>query len=76
MGTTNISCDCHVSEFRYEPVGHVATGNLGIIENRKLRNVLSKGLSYREHNNINWDTNQKILKKAYKLQWAKKEKEH
>ena len=28
-------------------------------------------------NNINWDTNQKIIKKAvraYKVQWAKKEK--
>ena len=53
------------------------TGNLGIIENRKLRKLLTKGPSYREQNNINWDTNQKILKKAirdYKRQWAKKEK--
>ena len=21
LGTTNLSCDCHVSDFRYEPVG-------------------------------------------------------
>ena len=77
MGTTNISRDCHVSDFRYESVGHVVTGNLGIVENRKLRKLLSKGPSYREQNNINWDTNQKILKKAiraYKLQWAKRKK--
>ena len=36
---------------------------------------MSKGPSYREQNNINWDTNLKILKKAvrdYKLKWAKK----
>ena len=46
MGTTNISCDCHMSDFRYEPVGHVVTGNLGIIENRKLRKLLSKGRAY------------------------------
>ena len=77
IGTTNLNCDCHVSDFRYEPVGHVVTGNLSIVENRKLRKILGKGPSYREQNNINWDTNQKILKKAvrsYKLQWAKKEK--
>ena len=65
IGTTNLSCDCHVSDFfRYEPVGHVVTGNLGIVGNRKLRKLLSKGPSYREQNNINWDTNQKIIKKA------------
>ena len=58
-------------------MGHVITGNLGIIENRKLRKLLSKGPSYREQNNINWNTNLKILRKSireYKLQWAKKEK--
>ena len=59
IGTTNLSCDCHVSDFRYEPVGHVVTGNLGIVENGKLRKLVSKGPSYREQNNINWDTNQK-----------------
>ena len=71
----DLSCDCHVSDYRYEPVGHVVTGNLGIVGNRKLRKLLSKGPSYREQNNINWDTNQKIIKKAvraYKVQWAKK----
>ena len=23
VGTTNLSYDCHMSDFRYEPVGHV-----------------------------------------------------
>ena len=42
IGATNLSCDCHVSDFRYEPAGHVVTGNLGIIGSRKLRNYLAK----------------------------------
>ena len=29
IGTSNLSCECHVSDLRYEPVGHVVTGNLG-----------------------------------------------
>ena len=76
-GTKNFSCDCHVSDFKYEPAGHVVTGNLGIVENRKLRKLISKGPSYREQNNINWDTNLKIIKKAvraYKIKWAKKDR--
>ena len=77
VGTKNLSCSCNRSTFACQPSGHVITGNLGIIENRKLRKLLSKGPSYREQNHINWDTNLKVLQKAvraYKLQWAKKEK--
>ena len=76
-GTTNLSCDYHVSDFRYEPEGHIVIGNLGIVGNRKPRKLLSKGPSYKQQNNINWDTNQKIIKKAvrvYKVQWAKRKK--
>ena len=32
--------------------GHVITGDLHIIENRKLCNLIEKGPSYREQNNI------------------------
>ena len=42
-----------MSDFKYEPAGHVVTDNLGVVENRKLRKLISKGLSYREQNNIN-----------------------
>ena len=56
IGTSNLSCESHVSDFRYDPVGHVVTGNLGIVENRKLRKLLSKGPSYREQNNIGTPT--------------------
>lgn len=70
IGTTNLSCDCHVSNFRYEPVGHVVTRNLGIVENRKLRKLLNKGPSYRELTG----TPTKKAVRAYKVQWAIKEK--
>ena len=64
ISTTNLNCDCHMSDFRHEPVGHVVTGNLSIVENRKLIKILGKGPSYREQNNINWDTNQKNSQKG------------
>lgn len=47
------------------------------MKDRKLRELIGKGPSYREQNNINWELNLKIFKKSvreYKLKWAKKEK--
>ena len=43
------SCDCResFSAFLYEPHGHVHTGNLDIISNTKLRDVMSKGAKFR-----------------------------
>ena len=52
VGTKNLICDCQDSRFKYGPAGHVLTGNLSIIRNRKLRKLLSIGPSYREQNNI------------------------
>ena len=34
------SCDCESSTFRYEPHGHVITGDLRIVRKRKLRRPL------------------------------------
>ena len=51
------SCDCQSSTFRYEPHGHVITGDLRIVRNRKLRRLLEKGPKYREQNNIDWHLN-------------------
>ena len=36
IGASNLNCNCHMSDFRYEPIGHVVTGNLGTKENRKI----------------------------------------
>ena len=40
------SCDCESSTFRYEPHGHVITGDLRIVRNRKLRRLLEKLCSH------------------------------
>ena len=55
-------------------MNHVITGNLSIIKDSKLRQLIKKGPSYREQNNINWNVNAKICKEAiskYKVKWAK-----
>ena len=43
------TCDCRdkFAAFVYGPHGHVHTGNLDIIQNEDLRNVMSKGAKYR-----------------------------
>ncbi|CAH3166575.1 unnamed protein product [Porites lobata] len=69
-------CDCQSSTFRYDPHGHVITGDLRIVRNRKLRRLLQKGPKYREQNNIDWHLNKKILTKAvddYARNWSKRE---
>ena len=73
------SCDCESSTFRYEPHGHVITGDLRIVRNRKLRRLLEKGPKYREQNVIDWKLNKKILLTAiddYARNWSKREGYH
>ncbi|MCP4653358.1 MAG: GIY-YIG nuclease family protein [Candidatus Omnitrophica bacterium] len=41
------SCSCENSRFVYSPAGHIITGNLAIVENKLLRNILRKGTKYR-----------------------------
>ena len=74
--TWNQPCDCTRSKVCYEPHGHIITGDLRIVKNRKLRRLLSKGPKYREHNNIDWDLNLNILEKAvdeYAKSWSQRE---
>ena len=64
------SCDFQSSTFRYEPHGHVITGDLRIVRNRKLRRLLEKGPKY-----IDWHLNKEILTKAvddYAKNWSKR----
>ena len=59
---------------KYESCGHVVTGDLSIIKDVKLRNLISKGPAYREQNNIDWRVNLKNCKAAvsrYGKKWAK-----
>ena len=76
VGTEGLQCQCSMSDFCYQPVGHVVTGDLTIIRDAKLRHLIAKGPSYREQNVIDWTVNAKICKVAvskYKHKWSKKE---
>ena len=48
-----ISCNCSNSEYLNHHHGHVITWNLQIIENEKLRKIISKGPNHRESRTIN-----------------------
>ena len=70
---TSFSCDCSSSEFCDPHHGHVVTGNLKIIKDRKLRSLLCKGPTFREAKNANWDKyleNVKSSLDACVQQWA------
>lgn len=58
QGTVHMDCSCSSSGYRYEPCGHVVTGDLSIIRDVKLRNLIKKGPMYREQNNIDWKVNE------------------
>ena len=69
-------CECNTSSHPYQPYGHVITGDLFIIPNSKLRDLIAKGQKYREPCKVDWDKNLSLLCEAvdqYALQWAKRE---
>ena len=69
-------CECNTSSHLYQPYGHVITGDLSIIPNSKLRDLIAKGPKYREPCKVNWDKNLSLLCEAvgqHALQWAKLE---
>ena len=67
-------CSCSLSTYLYSPAGHVVTGNLNIVKNLKLRDILSKGLKYREPTTFSWKYNCKLVMdpvEDYARRWAK-----
>ena len=61
----------------YNPAGHVISGDLNIVYNYKLRQLLSKGPKYREPQPINSKQNFKLLMdsvEGYTKDWTKSEK--
>ena len=67
-------CQCNTSKFCYEPHGHVITGDLMVIENVKLRDLVAKGPKYREPNKINWQSTETMVSNSmdiYAEQWSK-----
>lgn len=51
-GTPINICKCDTSPYKNPIIGHVITGDLTIIKNRKLRNILCKGINHRECRNV------------------------
>ena len=71
------TCDCHKSEFADPHHKHIVTGDLNVIQNKSLRELLEKGPTYREEQKIDWKAIQNEISKGLtqcKLDWAKKEK--
>ena len=67
-------CSCSSSTYLYSPAGHVVTENLNIVENLKLRDILSKGPKYREPTTFSWKYNFKLVMDSvedYARRWAK-----
>ena len=81
LGITNYlsnlqHCQCNTSKFCYEPHGHVITGDLMVIENVKLRELVAKGPKYREPNKINWQSTETMVSNSIDLcaeQWFERE---
>ena len=66
--------ECNTSSHLYQPYGHVITGDLSIIPNSKLRDLIAKDPKYREPCKVDRDKNLSLLCEAvdqYALQWAK-----
>ena len=73
-GTAGMVCSRNSSRYKYESCGHVVTGDLSIIKDVKLRNVIGRGPAYREQNTIDWRVNLKNCKAAvsrYAKEWAR-----
>jgi hypothetical protein len=69
---------CASFPFIYNTTGHVITGDLKIIKETSLREVIAKRPKYREPKSINWKHNFKILMDSvedYARHWAKRKKE-
>ena len=51
-GTAGMDCSCSSSNYKYEPCGHIVTGDISIIKDVKLRNLIKKGYIIIENRTI------------------------
>ena len=63
-------CNCSGSQFLYAPCGNIVIGDLNIVRNIKLRDLLSKVPKYREPVSYSWHQNFGIIMAR---RWAKRE---
>ena len=71
-----LPCSCSGSDFLDAPCGHIVTGDLNIVRNDKLRDLLRKGPKYREPVSFSWHQNFDIIMdacEAYARRWTKKD---
>ena len=71
------TCQCKESKFCYEPHGHVITGDLRVIENARLRELVAEGPKYREPNRVKWKATETMFSESidlYAKNWSKREK--
>ena len=73
----SLPCNCQNSPFNDPNHGHIITGNLEIVRNDTLRNLIKKGPKYRLPQRINWEEDRNIITTfldAYIEKWISKEK--
>ena len=73
---TPASCDCQKSNYLYHSAVHVITGNLNVISDAKVRNIISKGPKCRFPSNINFSKCRKEIAASLNdlsNRWCKRE---
>jgi hypothetical protein len=64
MRLAQIPCDCEGSEYCNEKLGHILTGDLSIVKEAKLRELLTKGPKYRERRKVDLDKVREGIKQS------------
>ena len=64
FGTGLQTCNCSSSEFVDQNHGHVVTGDLRIIQNKHLRELIQKSPNFREPRTINWKRSRKKIEEG------------
>ena len=75
----NIRCNCQGSRFKDEGHGHVITGDLDIVENIALKNLIKKGPKYRLPQRIDWEKDKDIIIDFLEMfmdKWVAKERKN
>ena len=70
------TCRCKESKFCYEPHGHVITGDLRVIENAKLKELVAKRPKYKERDRVNCKATKTMFLESidlYAKNWSKRE---
>ena len=70
------TCQCKEFKFCFEQHGHVITGDLRVIENARLRELVVEGPEYREPNRVSWKATETMFLESidlYTKNWSKRE---